>query len=155
MDNFINSINTIKQSQNDLYITYFLYRVWIKNRSLVEYVLSVEEFNKVLTLIGLSEEYHELQIVYPLNKFMTSENKDEVDKLINQQLIEVDTYFKKIVNTSNTTENTDTEIIKQYKIMNEYINENNSVEIIQQKIDQIRKKIIVERKSIYITNLGK
>lgn len=154
MDNFISSINTIKQSQPDLYITYYLYRVWVKNRNLVEYALNVEDFKKILTLIGLPEEYHELQIVYPLNKFMTSENKDEVEKLIIQQLIDIDSYFKKLVNTSNNN-TTDTEIIKQYKTMNEYITENNSVEIIQDKLNQIRKKIIVEKKTIYITNLGK
>lgn len=151
MDNFISSINTIKESQDDLYITYFLYRVWIKNRLLVEYVLSVEDFNKVLTLIGLPEEYHELQIIFPLNKFMTVDNKDKINKLIIQQLLDTDSGLKKL----NSSSDYESSILNQYSIMKNYVNENNSVEIIQKKIDQIRKKIMVEKKSIYVSELLK
>ena len=46
MDTFIKSINELNEKYEDIYVTYFLYRIWIKYKQLVLYSLSRDEYNK-------------------------------------------------------------------------------------------------------------
>lgn len=150
MDNFIGIINSVNDKYNDIYVTYFLYRLWIKNRKLIIYTNGREEYNKILTLLGIPEEYLQLDIVFPLNNYMFYKSKKEIDTAIISSLFKMNMELNKVTNSLNN----DIEIKKLYDNFKLFIQENSNQELIENKLSQFRKKLNLQYKNIYISNLN-
>ena len=58
------------------FIAYYLYRIWIKYRSLMENVNTKTEFRKILKYLEIPVKYHSIKITYPLcNKMINNEKQ--------------------------------------------------------------------------------
>lgn len=149
MDQFLSSINELNDKYNDLYITYFLYRIWIKYKVLVNYVLSREEFNKTLSLLNIPENFHKLDIVFPLNNYMIFDNKDQLNTAFINNLTAIDTKLKNF----EMVDPDEVEIKKLYDNFSLYINENNTPDKIDTILNQFRKKINLQYINVLISGL--
>jgi len=149
MESFLKSINTLNEQYNDLYITYFLYRIWIKYKKLVIYTTSREDFNKILIKLNIQKEYHKLDIIYPLQNYMFYKDKNELDKLFLSNIVKIDEQLKEYSSTDPDM----LEIKQLYDSFTMFINENNSVEDIDKILNQFRKKFNLQYRNIYIKDL--
>ena len=148
MDTFIKNIDIINSKYNDIYVTYLLYRIWIKYKKLVIYVTSRDNYYNVLELLRIPKKYHELDIVFPLSNYMFYDNRNKVDKTILSNFLEIDIKMKDFTNIDDNLE-----IKNYYDNLMKYINEINSEYKIEEILNQFRKKINLQHKNIYIKNL--
>jgi hypothetical protein len=149
MEKFNTNIKTVNDKYNDIYITYFLYRILIKYRNLVIYSNNRDEFNKILKLLRIPEEYYTVNIVFPLSNFMFYSEKVEIDKQILSLLMNVDIKMKDI---DNSVLSDIVEIKKDYDNLIKYIKECTE-EKIADITNQFRKKINLQYRNIYIKGL--
>lgn len=65
--------NKIRDKQ---YISYYLYRIWIKYRDLIENTIEdKKEIFEVLKLLGIPKKYQDVKLIYPMiNKMPGDEN---------------------------------------------------------------------------------
>ena len=70
--------NTIIDKQ---YLAYYLYRIWIKQRKLMENVNSNAEFDEVLNYLEIPVQYQDMNLVYPMVNKMTI-NEKQLDLVI-------------------------------------------------------------------------
>ena len=117
----LDNINDSKKETNDAkklinnyiiekqFLAYYLYRIWIKYRKLVENVNTKTEFIKVLKYLEIPVKYHNMNVTYPLcNKMINNEKQlDLVILTILKHLNKIEKVFggKK---TSNTSDNKST-----------------------------------------------
>lgn len=97
MDNFIttimvlyDNINKEKQEGPKLinnkvtekqFLAYYIYRIWIKYRKLMEDGNTPTEFHKVLLYMEIPKKYHEFYLTYPMANKMTM-NEKQLDLII-------------------------------------------------------------------------
>ncbi len=84
-DNINESVAAQKTNQKNVlktgilekqYLAYYIYRIWIKYRKLMESVNTSSEFVKVLVYLDIPAKYHDMHVVYPLvNKMISNENQ--------------------------------------------------------------------------------
>ena len=117
----LDNINDSKKEKNDAkklinnyiiekqFLAYYLYRIWIKYRKLVENVNTKTEFIKVLKYLEIPVKYHNMNVTYPLcNKMVNNEKQlDLVILTILKHLNKIEKVFggKK---SSNTADNKST-----------------------------------------------
>lgn len=145
MEDFINNFNKVN---NDLYATYFIYRIWIKYKDLVIYTSGEEEYIKVLKLLKIPEKYFTTDLIFPLSNYMFYDTKEEVDKAILSHFLKINQQFNKISNIE--LDNELLENNKKYKNFILYINENTNN--ISNIINSLKNKISLEYKTILINN---
>jgi hypothetical protein len=149
MDEFVNIINSV--NPNDIYVTYFLYRIWIKYRDLVLYSSSREDYNKVLKLLKIPDEYHTVNIIFPLNNFMFDDKKDEINKKILNAFVLIDNKMKNY----KDIEGEEVPIKGLYDNFNKYIEElTKDISKIEDILNQFRKKLNLQYRNIYINGLN-
>lgn len=157
--NYLNIIDEIKKEKDDIYITYLLYRIWIKNKSLIIYANSREEFNNILLLLNIPKEYYNYEIIYPLNNFMKPSNKNKIEGKIRNQMLNLDKKMNDIINKNknNNINNSDeeNELIRDYNNMNKYFADNNTIDKIKKILDFFRSKLDLYFKTIEIPLLQK
>lgn len=149
MDTFAKNIEVINSKYNDIYITYLLYRIWIKYKDLVIYSTSREKYNDVLKLLRIPEEYFELNIQFPLSNYMFYSDKVELDKVFLSNLLEVEVKMKDLTNI-----NSESKLKKDYSNLMKYINEISSVEKLDEITNQFRKKLNLQYINVYIKGLS-
>lgn len=149
MDTFVKSIKAIDSKYNDIFTTYLLYRIWIKNKDLVIYSTSREKYNDVLKLLRIPEEYYYLDIQFPLTNYMFYKDKEELDKILISNLIAIDVKMKEF----NLVDNELLKIKKDYDNMIKYINEINTEDKIDEITNQFRKKLELQYRNVYIKGL--
>lgn len=149
MDIFVKNITSINEKYNDVYVTYFLYRIWIKYRDLVVYSSSREEYNKVLTKLQIPQDFHKIDIEFPLSKFMFYKDKVELDKMLISALVLIDTKLKDF----NSVDTDLVSIKKDYDNFMKYINELDTEEKIEEITNQFRKKLDLQFRNVYIKGL--
>jgi hypothetical protein len=149
MDIFVKNIETVNKKYNDIYITYFLYRILIKYKNLLIYVSGRENYNKVLSLLRIPKKYYDLNIIFPLNNYMFYKEKDEVDKTILSLFVDIEVKMKNF----NSINEELVKIKKDYDNLLKYINENNTPEKIETITNQFRKKINLQYRNVYVKGL--
>lgn len=77
------------------YLAYYIYRIWIKYRTLMEYTNTVTEFNKVLTSLNIPIKYFKYRVSFPMqNKMINNEKQiDMVILMILKQLNKCQSFF--------------------------------------------------------------
>jgi len=78
-DTKINIINTTVEEKQ--YLAYYIYRIWIKYRTLIEYTNGITEFNKVLTSFNLPVKYFKYRVTFPMQNKMVN-NEKQLDLII-------------------------------------------------------------------------
>ena len=117
----LDNINDSKKEKNDAkklinnyiiekqFLAYYLYRIWIKYRKLVENVNTKTEFIKVLKYLEIPVKYHNMNVTYPLcNKMVNNEKQlDLVILTILKHLNKIEKVFggKKSSNTTGNKSN--------------------------------------------------
>ena len=149
MDNFLKSVNELNQKYNDIYITYFLYRIWMKNKDLVIYTLNRTEYNKILELLSIPENYWGLDMVFPLNNYMRMENKQALDTAFINHITQIDIKMKEF----SAVNPEEVPVKKMYDTMMEFINENANISKMEKTILQFKKKINLQYTNIIIDEL--
>ena len=149
METFVNNIKAVNDKYNDIYITYFLYRIWIKYKELFIYSSSREEFNKILNKLHIPKDFHKINVVFPLSKFMFYKDKEELDKVLISSLFLIDTKMKDL----NTIDDNIVKIKKDYDNLMKYVNDINSFDAIEEITNQFRKKIDLQFRNVYIKGL--
>lgn len=148
MDTFAKNIEAINSKYKDIYSTYLLYRIWIKYKDLVIYSTSREKYNSVLKLLRIPDAYYELNITFPLSNYMFYNDKDELDKVLLSNLLEIEVKMKDLTNIDN-----ESKIKKDYNNLMKYINDISNEEILDEITNQFRKKLTLQHKNIYIKGL--
>ena len=113
----LDNVNDSKKETNDAkklinnyiiekqFLAYYLYRIWIKYRKLVENVNTKTEFIKVLKYLEIPVKYHNMNVTYPLcNKMVNNEKQlDLVILTILKHLNKIEKVFggKKKSNTDD------------------------------------------------------
>lgn len=141
MEEFIKNINTLQPS---IYRTYFIYRIWIKYRKIVEYSLDYNDYktNLVLGALNIPKKYHKKNIVFPLSKFMFKKRIKTIDSIIFAHLIKVSEIFKNIEDVEFDER---IEILKkQYDNLMLYIKENNEPSKLKDIINSFDNKLELE-----------
>lgn len=116
----LDNINDSKKETNDAkklinnyiiekqFLAYYLYRIWIKYRKLVENVNTKTEFIKVLKYLDIPVKYHNMNVTYPLcNKMVNNEKQlDLIILTILKHLNKIEKVFgsKKTSNTGESKE---------------------------------------------------
>ena len=72
-------INTYVEEKQ--YLAYYIYRIWIKYRTLMEYTNTVTEFNKVLTSLNIPVKYFKYRVSFPMQNKMVN-NEKQIDMVI-------------------------------------------------------------------------
>jgi hypothetical protein len=149
MDIFIANIKKVNDKYNDIYITYFLYRIWIKYRDLVIYSNNRDEYNNILKLLRIPDEYYTVNIIFPLSNFMFYSEKVEIEKKILSTLMQIDIKMKDI---GNSISEELVDIKKDYDNLMKYLSECTETQI-EEVTNQFRKKINLQYRNIYIKGL--
>jgi hypothetical protein len=88
------------------YLTYYIYRLWIKYRRIMEYTNTPSEFNKVLTYLNIPPKYFKYDVTFPMQNKMVS-NEKQLDLIILNILNQFNKCTKYFTNIQNTkTQNT-------------------------------------------------
>lgn len=69
------TINIMTTSIQKQYLTYYVYRIWIKYRSSIENAVSKNSFLYILELLNIPSKYHKIYITYPMVNKMPSNEK--------------------------------------------------------------------------------
>ena len=89
----LDNVNDSKKETNDAkklinnyiiekqFLAYYVYRIWIKYRKLVENVNTKTEFIKVLKYLEIPVKYHNINVSYPLCNKMVN-NEKQLDLII-------------------------------------------------------------------------
>ena len=72
-------INTYVEEKQ--YLAYYIYRIWIKYRTLMEYTNTVTEFNKILTSLNIPVKYFKYRVSFPMQNKMVN-NEKQIDMVI-------------------------------------------------------------------------
>lgn len=110
------------------YLAYYIYRIWIKYRTLMEYTNTVTEFNKVLTSLNIPTKYFKYHVSFPMqNKMINNEKQiDLVILMILKQMNKCQTFFSSQSIPIDTSSDIDLKTPKgQYKKINELLKEKN------------------------------
>ena len=95
--------NKIRDKQ---YLTYYLYRIWIKYRELFESIVDKKEYLQVLGLLGIPKKYKNLNFIYPMiNKMPNNmEILNKIIEIINKHINEI---HKTYINNPTYKDNKD------------------------------------------------
>lgn len=70
------TINILPTTIEKMYLTYYVYRVWIKYRRTIENAVGKPEFQHILELLGIPDKYYNVYIPYPMaNKMPVAEKQ--------------------------------------------------------------------------------
>jgi hypothetical protein len=151
MDTFVKNITALNEKDNDIYITYFLYRIWIKYRNLVITQLGRDEYNSILELLKIPKEYHTVNIVFPLSNFMFYDEKKKVDMPLLTALTNIDVKMKGFGDSIKADKGN---IKEQYDNFLKYITELEDIKKLEDIIIQFRKKLNLQYRNVYIKELN-
>jgi len=125
------TINIFPTTIEKLYLTYYVYRIWIKYRVSMEAIVGKDEFKHILELLSIPGKYHGIYISYPMSNKMPV-NEKQLDLILFQMLQQlhksVDVYSKQAGGTGN---------YKEFETLAEYLT-GKSIENIIQDILQIK-----------------
>lgn len=125
------TINILPTTIEKLYLTYYVYRIWIKYRVSIEQAVGKGEFKHILELLSIPNKYTSVYISYPMTNKM-SVNEKQLDLILFQMLQQfhksAEIYSKQPGGTGN---------YKQYSTLVEYLL-GKSLENIIQDILQIK-----------------
>jgi hypothetical protein len=113
------------------YLLYYIYRIWIKYRTLMEYTNSVTEFQKILISLNIPRHYFKYRVTYPMqNKLINNEKQiDLVILMILKHFNKCYTYFTTTQKPLPEKYNMNTPE-GQYKELNNLLNTKNITTII-------------------------
>ena len=115
------------------YLAYYIYRLWIKYRRIMEYTNTPSEFNKVLTYLNIPPKYFKYDVTFPMQNKMVS-NEKQLDLIILNILNQFNKCTKYFTNIKNTkTQNT----ITQNKITQNTITQNTKAGMSSSSTDTI------------------
>lgn len=70
------TINILPTTIEKMYLTYYVYRIWIKYRRTIENAIGKSEFQHILELLGIPNKYYGVYISYPMaNKMPVTEKQ--------------------------------------------------------------------------------
>jgi len=70
------TINILPTTIEKMYLTYYVYRIWIKYRRAIENAIGKNEFQHILELLGIPDKYYSVYISYPMaNKMPVPEKQ--------------------------------------------------------------------------------
>ena len=125
------TINILPTTIEKLYLTYYVYRIWIKYRVSIEQAVGKGEFKHILELLSIPNKYTSVYISYPMTNKM-SVNEKQLDLILFQMLQQfhksAEIYSKQPGGTGN---------YKEYSTLVEYLL-GKSLENIIQDILQIK-----------------
>jgi hypothetical protein len=148
MDDFIASILTLFDSINETkeklkktikgqlinnyviekqFLAYYIYRIWIKYRKLMEYINTTSEFNKVLMYLNIPPKYYKYNVTFPMQDKMINNEKqlDLVILNILKHFNKTAEYFEKVMNKELSSSNANNN--KTNKTENTYIPKNETI----------------------------
>lgn len=114
------------------FLAYYIYRVWIKYRKLMESVNTPTEFKRILSYLEIPLKYQDIYLTYPMANKMTI-NEKQLDLIILSILKQLNVAFK-IYGQPGTTAKPKN---KDYTMLDKYT-EGKTVENIIQDIIQIK-----------------
>ena len=101
------TINILPTTIEKLYLTYYLYRIWIKYRVSLEGVVGKANFKHILELLSIPDKYHGIYISYPMANKMPV-NEKQLDLILFQMLQQLhksaETYSRQPGGTGNYIE---------------------------------------------------
>ena len=124
----INILSTVSEKQ---YLAYYVYRIWIKYRKLIEDIVTRTKYAKILEILNIPAKYQEIYITYPMANKMPS-NEQQLDLILYMMLDQLNM-------VANTYQNQDTNMPKyvEFKKLGDFL-DNKSMESIIQDILQIK-----------------
>lgn len=102
------------------YLAYYIYRIWIKYRRLMEYTNTPSSFNKILTYLNVPSKYFKYNVTYPMQDKMVN-NEKQLDLIILNilnQFNKCNKYFTNINSkqlSTNTSDNNNSNKSKSKK----------------------------------------
>jgi hypothetical protein len=110
--------NKVRDKQ---YLTYYLYRIWIKYRVLFESIVDKKEYLQVLGLLGIPKKYQNLNFIYPMiNKMPYNMNiLNQIIEIINKHINEI---HKTYINNPTYKDNKDIKKLNDLLITKELKN---------------------------------
>jgi hypothetical protein len=125
------TINILSTTIEKLYLTYYIYRIWIKYRVSIEMAVGKAEFKHILELLNIPNKYTGIYITYPMSNKMPVSEK-QLDLVLYQMLQQLhksaDIYSKQPGGTGN---------YKEYQMLVDYLT-GKTIENIIQDILQIK-----------------
>lgn len=125
------TINILPTTIEKLYLTYYVYRIWIKYRVSLEAIIGKGDFKHILELLLIPAKYHGIYISYPMANKMPV-NEKQLDLILFQMLQQLhkstEVYSKQPGGTGN---------YKEFETLAEYLT-GKSIENIIQDILQIK-----------------
>ncbi len=101
------TINILPTTIEKLFLTYYVYRIWIKYRVSLEAVVGKANFKHILELMSIPDKYHGIYISYPMANKMPV-NEKQLDLILFQMLQQLhksaDVYSKQPGGTGNYIE---------------------------------------------------
>jgi len=79
------TINILPTTVEKQYLTYYVYRIWIKNRHSIESAVGKQEFQRILELLQIPSKYYSVYIPYPMANKMPA-NEKQLDLILYQML---------------------------------------------------------------------
>jgi len=70
------TINILPTTIEKMYLTYYVYRIWIKYRRTIENAVGKVEYQNILEILGIPSKYYSVYISYPMaNKMPVNEKQ--------------------------------------------------------------------------------
>jgi hypothetical protein len=136
----INFFKALDNVDNDIYRTYFLYRLWIKNKALLE--LDKNEFKKqnkeIYKLLGINKKFQTYNIIYPLKNYMKDIHAPKIYESLKTYIFKIDNKIKDIQGYETMNE---LDYIREYKQMLVFMKENTDLDKLKKKINIIKLKV--------------
>jgi hypothetical protein len=82
------TINVMSTTIEKQYLTYYVYRIWIKYRQSIESVVGKQDFQKILELLQIPNKYFNVYISYPMANKMPV-NEKQLDLILYQMLNQI------------------------------------------------------------------
>ena len=136
----VNFFNSMEKINNDVYKTYFLYRIWIKNTSILnQYNIELKNQTKqIYRLLGIQNTYHDYNIIFPMKKYMKYRNSIKIYNLLRNIILKIDQLIKNIPDYESIEY---LEYINEYKNIIAFMKENTNIDKLNKKINLIKSKL--------------
>lgn len=137
----INFFKELDNVDNDIYRTYFLYRLWIKNKALLKLDKDGDlkkQNKKIYKLLGINKKFQSYNIIYPLKNYMKDSNAKKIYEFLKSYIFKID---EKIHNIQDYESMNDLDYIREYKQMLVFMKENTDLDKLKKKINIIKLKL--------------
>ena len=110
------TINILPTTMEKQYLSYYVYRIWIKYRQSIESAVGKPEFQRILELLQIPKKYYNVYIPYPMANKMPV-NEKQLDLILYQMLSQ----FHKSAEIYGKLPPTGTGNILEFNKLNDYL----------------------------------